>query len=341
MAAADDIYRYIWEGHLQTQGINPYRLTPDATALIPSRIPIWELINNKSVPAIYPPLIQIVNALLYLLFGTATGFKLGFILLDGMVMWAIIRLLGQRAENPARVIYYAWNPLVVVEIAGHGHFEALVVGTLLWAAYFASTTKRLSTVFWFAASTLSKFYSLLMLPFFWRRSRSYYWLLLPVFCLLAYLPYLSAGFTLFTGLQTYGSKWRFNGSLFPLISNGVHSDTITYKIVIVILALCIGTFYLRSADLLRQLYWATGAVLLLAPSLFPWYLIWIIPFFSFFPNAAWLLLSATSVLSYHVAIDFNTLGLWHENRFLTCLEYGPFFVMLIGGWLAKKILVER
>jgi len=33
----DDIWRYLWEGHIQTLGFNPFELAPTPAALVPLR----------------------------------------------------------------------------------------------------------------------------------------------------------------------------------------------------------------------------------------------------------------------------------------------------------------
>jgi hypothetical protein len=66
---------------------------------------------------------------------------------------------------------------------------------------------------------------------------------------------------------------------------------------------------------------------------FPWYLSWILPLLAVFPNAAWLLLSVLVFLSYNVLIGYGTLGVWCDDTTFLLLEYVPFYLMLIGGWL--------
>ncbi len=55
---SDDIYRYIWDGRVQREGINPYRYPPQAPEIQHLRNSTYEGINNKGIPTIYPPLMQ-------------------------------------------------------------------------------------------------------------------------------------------------------------------------------------------------------------------------------------------------------------------------------------------
>ena len=105
-------------------------------------------------------------------------------------------------------------------------------------------------------------------------------------------------------------------------------------VILVLITLCL----IKLDDLLRQLYWVVGAILLLVPTLFPWYLVWIIPFLCFFPNPAWMLFSFTSAISYYVLIDWWTLGIWRQNHFFLALEYYPFFGLLFFTLIKSLIL---
>src|SRR5256884_5650795 len=49
----------------------------------------------------------------------------------------------------------------------------------------------------------------------------------------------------------------------------------------------------------------TGGVLLVSPTAYPWYFTWSIPFLCFYPSAAWLLMTVTSVLAYTPAITYG------------------------------------
>ena len=64
-AQSDDLYRYIWEGRVQTAGRNPYRLPPEATEFSDLRDADWASVNHKEYSAIYPPLAQALEAAVY------------------------------------------------------------------------------------------------------------------------------------------------------------------------------------------------------------------------------------------------------------------------------------
>jgi len=52
---SDDMNRYMWEGKMLNQDINPYELAPDSSKLVGLRDDIWEGINHPDMTAAYPP----------------------------------------------------------------------------------------------------------------------------------------------------------------------------------------------------------------------------------------------------------------------------------------------
>ena len=76
----NDVYRYVWEGHIQNFGYNPFKHPPDSTVL--SDIahgdlhPIWRKINHPEIVAIYPPAVQLLFRLLAWMNPTPFFFKL-------------------------------------------------------------------------------------------------------------------------------------------------------------------------------------------------------------------------------------------------------------------------
>lgn len=340
---SDDIHRYLWEGYLQSHGVNPFNYAPEAPELVPLRNDVWLRVNNKDASAIYPPLLQMVHAAAFMVFRSAWGFKLLFLLAEAALIWVLLRLLKLYARNTGDIIFYAWNPLVIVEIAGSGHHDVCVVALLLAAALFALTAHEGKAVLALAGSILCKLYPVTSVPFFLKRIGWRYTVWLLLLLVAGYLPYASAGRRLFSALLYYREKWRFNGFFFMQLSAQLKDERHVEQLMLLMVAVVIGACLYLKLDLLEQVSWATGAVLLCAPTLFPWYLIWMAPFLCLFPNPAWLLLTALSPLSYYVLIDWWTLGLWRQSDLFLRLQYYPFYGLLIWNllqvWRAKTRVI--
>ncbi len=56
---SDDIYRYLWDGKVQSNGLNPYLYPPDAEELEFLRDEYHEGVNHKDIKTIYPPFAQV------------------------------------------------------------------------------------------------------------------------------------------------------------------------------------------------------------------------------------------------------------------------------------------
>ncbi len=339
-----DLYRYQWDGQVQLAGQNPYLVAPDAGQ------------PGAGWTTAYGPLAELLFALTARLDGMA-AFKLLSLLFDLgslLLLLALLRALKQPAE---RVLLYAWCPLVVVEFAGSGHNDSIVVFALLLANLAIIRGWRGVSIGALAAATLVKWFPAVVLPVFLRRTgwprtqtpsgaevealngvgvwvrgwRYLAWFV--AVCALVTLPYFDAGWKLLAAVILYAQKVRNNASLFGLLAAATGSEAIATALAAALLAgLALRLAWVR-AEPLRASYLLMAALLLLSPSIFPWYMTWLVPFLCFFPNPAFLLWTVTVFLSYHVLIDYNTLGLWHYDARLIWLEYLPVYALLLWrGW---------
>lgn len=128
MYPGDDVWRYLWEGYIQTLGFSPYELAPTATELVPYQTAWWSLINHLDVSAIYPPVAQLGFRALAAITPAVLLFKLAFVLADLLVCGLLGRRFGYR-----RATLYAWNPLVIYSFAGGAHYDSWFILPLVAA----------------------------------------------------------------------------------------------------------------------------------------------------------------------------------------------------------------
>lgn len=170
-ALSDDGYRYLWDGLVAHEaGRSPYDLRPSDPELASLHgTVLYERMNSPSYYSVYPPLSQA-------LFWTATvgfdgaGWPLRWWLLKGLlVLFELVGIVALlRTVRPEQAALYAWSPLAVIEIAGQGHTEALVIagiGLVLLASRGKVPTVSLGVTI----AGLAKLYPLALLPFAWRR----------------------------------------------------------------------------------------------------------------------------------------------------------------------------
>jgi len=339
---SDDIYRYVWDGRMQQMGINPYVHAPDSPALASFRDIFHASINNRHISTIYPPLTQMAFWLTDRIWHSPYAMKIFFTLCDIGVVGVVLGMLRRRGLPLTRALIYAWNPLVLVEAAGSGHSDPLAVGLMLAALLALLHGHPVGAPILLALSFTAKFFSVVLLPAFYRhthRIRSLLWF--PVVIVLCYLPYADAGDRLFHGLLVYGDKWRFNDSVFTVLLYMTGSLEYSKAVIGVVFVSVMAFRFFQQPDAVKTAYVLVGAYLILTPTFQPWYMLWIVPLLCVFPNRAWLLLSGLCMASYHVLVLFAQTGLWKENEWIRLVQFVPFYALLIGDAIWKYAARRR
>jgi glycosyl transferase family 87 len=334
---SDDLIRYRWEGRAQQAGYNPYTVRPSDPAMAVLRDETYPSVAGPEYSTLYGPLAEELLWADYVLLRKVVAMKLPFVLLDLAVVLVLFRWLPILGVSPLRAIVYAWSPLTVVEFSGSGHSDPLSILALVLALFlYRKSWPRLS-VGALAAAALAKIYAAFLLPVFLFRT-SWRYVVIPVILgFVAFAPYGERWGDLFRGLSEYGQHWTNNESLYrlirPLAANAAYGGRIYLAVVATAVFYCVW----RKFEPERATFAILGTILLFSPNVFPWYFAWVLPLLAIDPNPAWLLLTITSSLSYHVLIPYGILGLWQEDPYYAVLEYVPFFCLWIGGYVAAKV----
>jgi rSAM/selenodomain-associated transferase 2 len=330
--AGNDIYRYIWEGYIQNQGFNPYIYAPEDPALsVIARgdlYPIWESVNHKSYPAVYPPLTLLIFRFLAGVKPDPVLFKIFMVLLEVGLMIVLATIVKLKKLPAKRLLLYACNPLVIVFIAGEGHLDGIQVFFLFLALFFFLNNKNIAGFLSLGFSAVIKYLTAIAIPFFLTAKNRWKWLavLVPI---VLYIPYVATGSDAFMSLVSFSTHMHYNDSLFGLLRwlFGNYTPLVTGILIVIGLV----WIFLFVHDPLRSAYLACGFLLVFLPTLHPWYLILIAPFLIFFPSRAWLWLQAAMLFTFPVmAIDSNT-GVFQEIQWLKIFEYVPFYGLLLWG----------
>lgn len=228
-ALSDDFYRFIWDGQLVVNSINPYSFLPTEVQLsFPNKDLLLSRINSPNYYSVYPPLNQLFFAIPALLspqsiFGAVVVLRLIILGAEIGTLLILPRFLKKLNISPHKSLLYAFNPLVIVELSGNLHFEALWIFALLVSVYWLHKKKLfLSSVFWAAAASI-KLIPLLFLPALMRMLSSKQWLrffiltgfLFGLGFLLFYEKYFLAHFI--TSLKLYSSTFEFNAGIYYVL----------------------------------------------------------------------------------------------------------------------------
>ena len=124
---SDDLWRYVWDGRVIASGANPWRLAPAAAELAPLRDDVWRRLPHREVPTVYPPLAMGAFSIAASLPDAAEAPALKALLAAAdLGACALLLALARRRGLPAaRAAWYAWSPVVALEVAGMGHVDAL------------------------------------------------------------------------------------------------------------------------------------------------------------------------------------------------------------------------
>ncbi|MGQ9524671.1 MAG: hypothetical protein ACUVTZ_07470 [Armatimonadota bacterium] len=341
-----DIYRYLWDAHIASNGINPYKYPPIARELRPYRTSYWDTINHKLMRTMYPPLSQAFFMAVHKTGGQRLfAYKLAFTLLD-LATAALLFLMLAAWGKPLRLaIIYAWHPLVWMEIAGSGHQDALGI-LLMTAAVFSAGTALKSaaaasdalTGFLAGLSAMAKGYIAPALPILFRRRPL---VSLPMM-VLAVGPLVAAywgGGAVMVGLTQYLQNRLRNAGLFDWINQLYAHATpdhlrLTRITVAVLLALIVGRMALKPAkdpeELARRTMASIGAFFLLSHTVYPWYATWLVPLLCVHFSPGWFLFTGIVTMAY-----LNPTP--NVNPWVTKVEYPPVFALLMWeAWRRRR-----
>ena len=373
VAPSDDIYRYLWEGKLQLNGISPYSHPPEASSLEHLRDGFFSGINHKHLSTIYPPLTLMVFAAADYVSHTIISMKAVFLIFDVLSIFILLKLLRVMGKESHNVLTYAWSPLILISFAARGHCDSLQIFLVILALYLCAIRRNLGTAVSIGLAVMSKFIFIIIAPFLIQGKKLRYVIILFSVIAILYLPYVSAGKGLFSTLIHFGTQYHFNDSAHFLIFCLCIGSPLASKIVTALIFGSVLLFLYKrhlifsitdnngnsplsnggsekrgniemNNFVLNYAFVAIGTFLILSPTLHPWYLTWIIPFLCFNKNRAWLVLTGTVICYYFMnhelfskMIWYNDEWVWKEVHWLKLPEYLPFYILLIYGWL-KTVL---
>lgn len=308
---SDDVYRYIWDGRVQASGVNPYRYIPADPQLARLRDErIYPHINRRDYAhTIYPPVAQMFFLMTTRFSESVVWMKAALVLCEAAAFAALIASLVSFGLPVQRIIVCAWHPLLVWEIAGSGHVDALMLAFIALALLARRTRKDATTGIALACATLVKFYPLVLFPAF---SKRWNWRMPLAFALtivLAYLPYLSVGAGAFGFLSGYASEEKlktgenfFLKSLAQYLFGGIQIPNAVYALFVFVALAAVALWSLKREQsendyIVRALILAASFTILLSPH-YTWYFIWLAPFLCFAPLAPILYMTAASFALY-------------------------------------------
>jgi hypothetical protein len=285
-------------------------------------------LNNPDLPSPYPAGAQLFFRAVTSIQESTFALKVAFVVCEFAIVFVLLDVLRRTGQGAHLVLAFAWNPLLAIEVAGSGHID--IVGALLLIISVAALLRR-----WRATAAVAlglaiavKFLPVVLLPLYWKRVRIRDAALAAAVVGLLYVPFLNRSFLNhghipIGSLSTYVTGFRFNGPVFAALHHVAPPQLLAG------LAVLMG---LVTATSLRSevpewspdvFAWPMAASLLLAPVVFPWYLLWLLPFLT---SASTLLIIIWTVSIIPVYVQWHLRALGHPWGALPgwtmLLEYG-------------------
>ncbi|HRR10102.1 MAG TPA: class I SAM-dependent methyltransferase [Rhodothermales bacterium] len=283
---SDDGFRYIWDGLLQWKGINPFVFRPSDPALgALHNSDLYISLNSTDYFTVYPPVSQIVFGIgaIFYPFGWVVSYlviKAVFISIEIFGVLLLSRMVQARS-----LILYAWNPLVLMEVAGQPHNEAMLVTWLLGTIWALQTNQPKWALVFATMAMWTKLYPLLLIPFVLNRTGwRYIWVPL-LTGLVCFIPYYHSDFfvNIRTSLNLYTQQFEFGAGLYYWLKEwgrqimGHEESKVLGPFLQWIFLFTIGALWvvdaIKQKSLHNIIYLFIGMFLLTATTVHPWYLL--------------------------------------------------------------------
>lgn len=364
---SQDFYRFIWDGLLLQNDLNPYAFSPNelikSDALFDSTLKtdLYEGMGALSAQhySNYPPLNQLgfltaVNVFPQSVLGTVIVMRLLLILAEVGLFFIIKKILHHLDLPHRRLGWYFLNPLIILELSGNLHWEGVMLFFFALGWWLLLKKQNIWATIAFAFSIATKLIPLLLLPLFVRfqawKKRAWMAFLGSLCLLLLFVPFFKdIGMeNYFTTIQLWFKNFEFNGSFYYLI-RWIGYQIKGYNIIRqwgeispwIITGMVLIFAFLRPKKKAQEVFSAMlfllTAYYLIASIVHPWYVIPLV-FLSLFTRYSFSLIWSMLIpISYITYAHPN----FQEEYRLIFLEYIIVIIAMIYEISKKKTLLKH
>lgn len=229
---SDDFYRFIWDGRLLAAGQHPFAHMPsyyieNNVAIVGIDESLYSKLNSKYYYTIYPPVAQLMFWFAAKISSSLSGSLIilkSFNILSEIASIILLqKLLVHFNLTRGRALIYALNPLIIIELSGNAHFEAVMIFLVLLSLYFLLTKRKTLSSISIALSIGVKLIPVIFLPAIkqiegWKNTLRY-WAIAIATSIILFLPLMD--YSTLTGFQNsipyFFSRFEFNASIYYLI----------------------------------------------------------------------------------------------------------------------------
>ena len=351
---SNDFYRFIWDGELINQGINPYALVPN-DLIVQGPIysnPYMRLLyhgmgelsqaNYSCYPALNQFLFYIPTKFFDSIEANVISFKLMLIMADiGIIV--VGKKILDHLKKPAHLIWlFALNPFVILEFSGNVHFEGVMIFFILLSIYLVLKNNWVFAAVFFGMAVLIKLIPLMLLPFLFKRLKVVpsigFTALTAIVVILMSMILLDEVLlsNMMQSINLYFETFEFNSSLIFLLREysftTVGYNELTYYgpllsniAAVLILLLALFKAYKTEQYIFTGMLFALTIYYICATTVHPWYISMVLIFSIFTHYRFGLIWSLMIMLSYfaYSQTDFK------ENMLFIAIEYGLLIIVIL------------
>jgi hypothetical protein len=367
---SQDFYRFIWDGRMIFEGMNPYLYLPE-NFISENTFPVNQAQElyagmgqlNGSHYTNYPPINQLSFLIAAVLanksiLGSVIVMRFLIIFADIGIIYFGKKILEHLKIDGKKIFWYALNPFIIIELTGNLHFEPLMLFFLVWSIYLLIKNNWIIAAILFALSISVKLIPLLFLPLFyqWFRKKevtfktgiikliSFYAIIIST-TLLLFLPFYST--ELINNYSNSVGLWfrsfEFNASFYYIfreigyLFRGYNEIAIIGKIIPILTILFLGfiTFFRKNTtakELITAMLFGLSFYYFTTTTMHPWYLATLILLSIFTKYKFPVIWSIVIILSY-AAYSNET---YKENLILVGLEYS-----IVYGFLTWELFFKK
>ena len=367
---SQDFYRFIWDGRMILEGLNPYLSLPE-TFIQQGLHPIAESSNlyngmgemNGSHYTNYPPINQLCFLIAALfasksIFGSIIVLRLLIIFADIGILYFGKKLL-ERLKLPIKnIFWYALNPFIIIEMTGNLHFEPVMLFFLIWSLYKLHQQKWFWAAILLACSVSVKLIPLLFLPLFYQwfvkneerwskglQKLFVFYILVFITIIILFIPFYSseliANYSNSVGL--WFRNFEFNASFYFIfreigyLFRGYNEIAVIGKItpILTILFLLYTTFFNKGKTLIQLTTLCLFGLCFYyftSTTIHPWYLATPLILSIFTKYRFPIIWTLVIILSYQAYAN----NPWKENLWFVTLEY-----LIVYGYMIYEIKKNR
>ncbi|MBK6263626.1 hypothetical protein JKA74_01160 [Marivirga sp. S37H4] len=350
---SEDVFRFIWDGKMWLNGLNAYTVLPSEATnqelqhLSPS---LFNSLNSPAYYSIYPP----INQLLFYIAALAENTTFSIVIIRLFVLAAEIgtliilpKALVQFGHSAKNVIWYALNPLVILELTGSLHFEAFIIFFAVLACYHYKKGKWKKSAIWMGFAIAFKLIPVILLAAVFKKLSFKKWF---QYCLIAGLVFaisiapvlFSNGFKgMIESSSLYFKSFEFNGSIYYLSRafgywwknyNIIATTGPLMGILSFISILVYNIMVKKSVSIAEKFMWTWFLYCLFATTLHPWYCL---PLLAFGLLTHYKFPILWTFLIFFTYIGYTESG-FQENLWITLMEYILLFTFVVFEIIGRR-----